>query len=335
MHHAPEVVRLLANYPGMVAATVGTGLMVVVVITSLVIARQRLPYEAWYLVHLSAYAGIALAWVHQIPTGNELAANPAAAAYWTALYLATLALLMVFRIVQPVFSAAWYRMHVTEVTVEGLGVVSLRISGRHLDRLGARAGQFFLWRFLTRERWWAAHPFSLSAAPDGRSLRITVKSVGDFSSRIGEVPPGTRVIAEGPFGVFTAAVRRRERVVLIAGGIGITPIRALLEEMPGHPGDLALIYRVLRDDELVFRDELVALARERGITLHYVVGDHNGPDGARLLSPEHLRALIPALAEREVYRCGPPAMMRVVEQNARRAGVPAKYIHTERFALAL
>src|SRR5436190_9446628 len=266
----PEVARLLAHYPGMVAATVGTGLMVVVVITSLVIARQRLPYEAWYLVHLSAYAGIALAWVHQIPTGNELAANPAAAAYWTALYLATLALLMVFRIVQPVFSAAWYRMHVREVTVEGLGVVSLRISGRHLDRLGARAGQFFLWRFLTRERWWAAHPFSLSAAPDGRSLRITVKSVGDFSSRIGEVPPGTRVIVEGPFGVFTAAVRRRERVVLIAGGIGITPIRALLEEMPGHPGDLALIYRVLRDDELVFRDELDALARERGITLHYV-----------------------------------------------------------------
>ena len=105
--------------------------------------------------------------------------------------------------------------------------------------------------------------------------------------------------------------------------------------LPGHPGDLALIYRVLRDGDLVFRDELDALARERGITLHYVVGDHNRPDGARLLSPEHLRALIPDLAEREVYLCGPPAMMRAVEQNARRAGVPAQYIHTERFALAL
>jgi predicted ferric reductase len=110
-------------------------------------------------------------------------------------------------------------------------VVSIRIAGRRLDRLGARAGQFFLWRFLTRDRWWAAHPFSLSATPDGRSLRITVKALGDFSGRLGSLQPGTRVAAEGPFGVFTAGVLRRERTLLIAGGIGITPIRALLEEV--------------------------------------------------------------------------------------------------------
>ncbi len=138
------------------------------------------------------------------------------------------------------------------------------------------------------------------------------------------------MVAEGPFGMFTEVVRRRERVAFIAGGIGITPIRALLEEMSG---DLALVYRVLRQDDLVFRDELDRLARERGITLFYVVGDHTGPDGQRLLSPEHLRQLIPDIAGREVYICGPPAMTRAVEQNVRRASVPRAYIHTERFAL--
>jgi len=330
-----EVSQLLSSYTGMVAATVGTALMIAVVLTSLVIVRRRLRYEAWYLVHLTAYAGIALAWVHQIPTGNDLTANPTAATYWTALYVVTLALLLLFRIALPVFQAFRYRLRVAAVTVEGPGVVSLRLTGRRLDRLHARAGQFFLWRFLDRGRWWASHPFSLSEAPDGRSLRITVKDAGDFTQRIGAIRPGTRVVAEGPFGVFTDLVRRRDKVALIAGGIGITPLRALAEELARTPDapDVALIYRAVRDDDVVFRAELDRLARERGLTLFYAVGDHSDPVGARLLSPEHLRETLPDIAEREVYLCGPPAMMRAVEGNLRGAHVPPRHIHTERFAL--
>jgi predicted ferric reductase len=325
-----EVSRLLADYPGMVAATVGTAVMIGVVITSLVIVRRRLPYEFWYAVHLLVYVGIALAWFHQIPTGNELTANATAANYWTSLYLATAALLLWFRVVVPTFQAFRYQMRVADVISEGPGVVSLRISGRQLERLDARAGQFFLWRFLTRDRWWSSHPFSLSAAPDNNSLRITVKGVGNFTRRIGEIRPGTRVIAEGPFGVFTDVVRSRNRVLFIAGGIGITPIRAMLEDMPG---DLIFIYRVIREEDLVFRGELERLARERGITLHFVVGDHTRPEGRDLLSADHVRRLVPDLEDRDVYLCGPPMMMRIVEQNLHRAGVSQKYLHSERFVL--
>jgi ferredoxin-NADP reductase len=221
-------------------------------------------------------------------------------------------------------------MRVAAVTLEAPGVVSLHITGRHLDRLNARAGQFFLWRFLSRDRWWASHPFSLSAIPDTHSLRITVKGVGDFTRRIGEIVPGTRVIAEGPFGVFTAAARRRDRVLFIAGGIGITPIRAMLEQMQG---DLTLIYRVVYEEDLVFRAELERMARQRGIRLLFVVGDHAQPEGKRLLSPDHLRRLVPDLTDRDVYLCGPPAMMHIVEQNLRRANVSRKHLHIERFAL--
>jgi predicted ferric reductase len=317
-------------YPGMITATIGTVLFVLVVVTSIVVVRRQLRYEWWYAVHLSAYAAIALAWFHQIPTGNELALAPTAAAYWTGLYLTTLALLVLFRFAQPILRSLWFRMRVAEVIVEAPGVVSLSIAGRHLDRLGARAGQFFLWRFLTRNRWWESHPFSLSAAPDARSLRITVKGVGDFTSRIGEIQPGTVVVAEGPFGVFTDVARRRDRVALIAGGIGIAPIRALLEEMSG---DLVLIYRVVSDDELVFRDELEDLARTRGITLHYVVGDHKAPENKHLMSADHLHQLVPNIASREIYVCGPPAMMSAVEESLRRAGPPSRYIHSEKFAL--
>jgi ferredoxin-NADP reductase len=137
-------------------------------------------------------------------------------------------------------------------------------------------------------------------------------------------------VTEGPFGVFTAAARRRERLLLIAGGIGITPIRAMLEELHGN---IAFVYRVIREEDLVFRDELDRLARDRGIALHYVVGDHRGPVGQQLMTPAHLRRLVPDISEREVFLCGPPAMMNVLEKNVRAADVPRQYIHTERFAL--
>lgn len=316
-------------YPGMITATVGTFLFVVVTVSSVVVVRRRLRYEWWYAVHLAAYAAIALAWFHQIPTGNELVLDRVAADYWTSLYIATFAVLVVFRVGVPLANAWRYRLRVAEVVEEGPGVVSLRITGRKVERLNVQPGQFFLWRFLARDSWWASHPFSLSAPNDG-TLRITVKALGDFSGRIRSMQPGTRVLVEGPFGSFTERARRREKVVLIAGGIGITPIRALLEEMEG---DVIVLYRVMRDEDIIFRDELEDLARERDIDLRFVVGDHETDEGRDLLSPAHLRAIVPDIAEREVYVCGPPAMTNAIRDNVRHAHVPARFIHAERFAL--
>jgi predicted ferric reductase len=327
-----EVSTMLGGgvYPGMITATVGTVLLIGVVVTSVVIVRRRMPYEWWHAVHLLAYAGIALAWFHEIPTGNELVLNVAAADYWRSLGAATIALVLVFRLLMPVVAALRYRLRVDEVVEEAPGVVSLSISGRGLERLRPQPGQFFLWRFLARGRWWKAHPFSLSAAPDGRSLRITVKALGDDTARLGEIRPGTRVIAEGPFGVFTEAARRREKVLLIAGGIGITPVRALMQQIRG---DAVVLYRVLSDSDVLFRDELDALAASRGIGLHYVVGDHATDEGRRHLSPDHLRTLVPDIEERDVYVCGPPALTDLVTRHVRAAGVPRRHIHAERFAL--
>jgi predicted ferric reductase len=317
-------------YPGMIVATISTALFLLVVGTSIVIVRRRLNYQAWYAVHFTTYAAIALGWFHQVPTGNELVVSNIAADYWASLYLATLGLLLVFRLLVPVANAFRFRLRVAEVVQEGPSVVSLRITGRRLERLHAQAGQFFLWRFLARRGWWEAHPFSLSAAPDGRSLRITVKSLGDFTSRLREMAPGTRVVAEGPFGTFTAAARRRDKALLVAGGIGITPVRAMLEELDG---DVIVVYRVVDEGDVIFRQELEALAAERGIDLRILAGDHTTEAGRNLLSTAHLRELVPDLADREVYVCGPPAMATAIERNVRGAGVPARYLHVERFAL--
>lgn len=313
----------------MIWATIGSLLIIAVAVSSFVIVKRRLRYEAWYFVHLTAYLGVFLAWLHQIPSGSDFIGNPLAAAFWTAMYVVTLQLVFLFRIGQPLIRTLIHRLRVDEVIEEGPGVVSLRISGRHLGWLNARAGQFFLWRFLDRERWHEAHPFSLSSSPDGTSLRITVKALGDFTGKLGAVKPGTRVMIEGPFGHFTDEERSRDRVAVIAGGVGITPIRALIEEMTGN---IVLIYRAVSDGEIIFRHELEEIARARGITMHLVVGDHRDPENAHLMSADHLKTLVPDLGSREAYLCGPPVMLRLTERALLRAGVPSHYIHTDNFA---
>jgi ferredoxin-NADP reductase len=297
------------------------------------VVRRRLRYETWYAVHLLAYAGIALGYVHQVPTGNELTADAGAQRYWHLQYIVPLALVLVFRVLAPLLRAGWHGLRVEEVVREGPGVVSLYIGGRHLDRLGARAGQFFIWRFLARGMWWESHPFSLSASPRGRRLRITVKASGDYSARLATIRPGTRVVADGPFGRFTAESRRRERLLMIAGGIGITPIRALLDELPAQ-ADVTVVYRALADDDIVFRSELDDLAQRHDVTLHYVVGDHRDARSAHLLSAAHLSEMVPDLRERDVFLCGPPGLVAAIRGTLREAHVPRRNVHLEEFAFA-
>ncbi len=235
-----------------------------------------------------------------------------------------------YRLLRPVVNTFRFGMKVTDVVVEGPGVVSMRITGRNLDKLKTKAGQFYFWRFFTKGFWYTQHPYSLSEAPKGNSFRITVKNLGDHSARFGEIPIGTRVFAEGPFGVFTDDTRTSDKALLIAGGIGITPVRALLEQMDG---DLVALYRVVSDEDIVFSDELDEIAARRGAKVSYVVGDHASSQGRDLLSPAHLRELVPDIAERDVFICGPVAMIDFIVPNLRNANVSRNHLHVERFAL--
>ena len=225
-----------------------------------------------------------------IPDGNEFVIDRVAADYWRSLFALALGLVLFFRVARPLVQSARFDLRVTEVIEEAPGVVSLRIGGRGLERLGAEAGQFFFWRFLTGGFWSTKHPFSLSEAPNGDSFRITVKSLGDHTARLGEIPVGTRVFAEGPFGVFTRREPDEPKALLIAGGIGITPVRALLESMDG---DVVALYRVASSADIVFGEELDRIAAGRGSRVEYVVGDHTERRGARAAHAEPPRGTRP------------------------------------------
>jgi predicted ferric reductase len=321
-----EVGDLLGGYPGVLLATAGLGLLVAVVATSVVVVRRRLGHRAWHVLHVTSYAAIALAFSHQIATGHEFQGQPLARAYWWTLYGATLAALIGLRIVRPVARSLHHRLRVDRVVQEEPGAVSIEIGGERLDRLAVMSGQSLHWRFLAPGHWHEAHPFSLSAAPDGRRLRITVSQRGAHMTRLASLRPGTRVIADGPYGGFAGATRSRPRIALIAGGAGISPIRALLEDMPGRPGEISVIYRAAHAGGVLFRDELDELSRRRGADLHYVLGDQP-PD--EVLSSEHLLELVPDIAERDVFVCGPRSMTEATRASLRRAGVPAGQITCE------
>ncbi len=326
-----EAWTLLTTYPYVLMATVSMGLFIAIAAASVRAARRRLSYETWYGIHLYTYLAVALGFAHQLAVGTDFTADPMAQLYWAAMYVVVIASILVFRLAEPIALAVRHRLRVANVIAEAPGVVSIYVTGRDLDQLPVRSGQYFLWRFLTRDRWWRAHPFSVSAAPNGEYLRFTVKASGDDSAVLQRIPIGTRVLAEGPYGALTDEVRTMRRVLLIAGGIGITPLRALLEELPAGPGELELLYRASTWSDLVFRDELDALARLRGATVRYLVGRRGIELAADPLDPRSIRALVPDVAGRDVYVCGPVSMIDAVRRALDALRVPAALVHWERF----
>src|SRR3954471_22932392 len=325
-----QTATLLTSYPDVLAATVAGLLLVGVGISSARAARKRLRYETWYYLHFYTYLAVALAFSHQFATGAEFMHNRAARVVWGGMYAAVAAAIVWYRFVTPIRLAMRHQLRVQSVQRESHDALSVVVTGRHLGELGAEAGNFFRSRFLTRGLWWAYSPYSLAAPVVGNRMRITVKALGDHSQALTRLRPGPRVFAEGPYGAMTAAVRRNRKVLLVAGGVGITPLRALFQTLPAKRGELTLIYRASSDADVIFRPELEQLANRRGANLHIVVGTRRQL-GRDPLSATSLTAILPDLARHDVYLCGPTGMTDNVKKSLRVAGVPSRHIHHESF----
>ncbi|MGW0088600.1 ferredoxin reductase family protein [Streptomyces sp. NPDC003328] len=326
-----QTVDSVQQLPGVGKAAIGTGLLLLIGLISIGPIRRRLSYDLWYHVHLLTYAATYLSFWHQLSTGNEFVAQAWARTAWYVLYGSVTALVIWYRIITPIRLNMRHRLRVEAVVEETPGIVSVLMTGRKLHRMGAAAGQFFRWRFLAPGMRLSSHPYSLSAAPRPNMLRITVKAIGDHSSALRDLRPGTRVWAEGPYGALTADRRSRGKVLLVAGGVGITPMRALFETLPGAAGDLTLLYRANSTQDLALWDELAQIAEERGARLMYAV---NSPEGERPdISADTLRRKLPDIDRHDVFMCGPPGFAQQVYEALRGAGVPARRIHHESFEM--
>ena len=322
-----EVWEMVTTYPWMLPAFAGFILLIMAGVTSYKSVRNQITYETWWVIHLYTYLGVALAFMHQILTGGMFIGHPLNRAYWIGLYIAVVIAIVTWRIAIPVIRSFKHRLRLSKIQVEGPGVVSLYISGVKLSELNAQGGQFFNWRFLTKDKWHESHPFSLSAAPTDTELRFTVKALGDSSSQIAAIPLGTRVVIEGPYGIFTRDMARQfKHVTLIGGGVGITPLRAIIDEIP-ETTSIDVLFRARSEVDLVLKQELDELSRSRHINVHYLVGSRSDYP----INEFTIKKYAPRFADSDVYVCGPESLIDDVINACKSAGIPKNRVHHEAF----
>lgn len=326
------------NYAGGLLAVAGTAALIMVVVTSVKAARRKLRYESWQLLHLYAYLGVGLALPHQLWTGQDFVGSTVSTVFWWTLYAVCAGSVVVFRVLLPLWRSLRSPLRVIAVREERPGVVSVTVGGRGVRRMKASGGQFFQWRFLDGPGWTRANPYSLSAAPTGDTLRLTAAVVGDGSARLATLQPGTRVLVEGPYGRMHPGIRTQRKVLLLGAGIGITPMRALLESLPQQPGDVTIVNRASSAADLVLHKEISDLAANRGARYRTLLGSRTpGRDSwlpaelGYLSDAEALRRLCPDIDQHDVFVCGSGPWMDAVRKAAIEAGVPAAQLHIERF----
>ncbi len=329
-----QFLDFIRNYEDVFSAFIALLAFSIAVSLSFSIIKRRLKYETWYFVHLLSYAGILLAFGHQLEVGTDLQSQ-AARITWYVLYAVVAANFIYFRFWRPAYLYWRHRFYVSEVRPEAGDATSVFISGRDMDSFRIEPGQFVIVRFLARGLWWQAHPFTVSLVPRAGRFRLTIKSLGDFTRMMPHLSSGTPVVVDGPHGVFTARAMRSlsRRALLIAGGIGITPIRALAESLPERGIDVAVLYAARNGNSFSLKTELDNLASRHGFPVHYVASnDPAWPGEQGILDADRVIRLVPDALERDVYLCGPKAMTSALRKQLRAKGLPAAAVHYEKFS---
>ena len=317
-----------SEYPWMPEAIVAFLIMMILGVMSYRFIRNRMRYEIWWTLHLLFYVSVILAFGHQLDNGNIFIKHSFIRACWIIFYILVFIAIIVNRFIQPFIFSRRHKLKIKRVVQETNDVYSVYITGNRLGDIDARGGQFFQWRFLTRQWWWQAHPYSLSRSPLSGDLRITVKILGDHSHDLARrLKPGTKIFAEGPYGIFTSRRRETNLIAAFAAGVGITPILAVLEELP-YRAEVTLIYRVPTFDDIIFYDELNYLFLREGWTLHYLIGNRS----EHPMTADNIRQYIPDISFRDVFVCGSEGFMDDVITLALNAGVMDNRMYHESFS---
>lgn len=328
-----QFVQFITTYNDILNAFIAFVLFGLSIVTSIWIIRRKLKYESWFVIHLLTYAAILLAFGHQLKLGEDFT-SPSFRSYWYFLYYFAIGNLLIFRLIMPLYNSYKHKYVVKDIKKENENVMSVYIKGLGLSRLGIKPGQFVIARFLSGDLWREAHPFSVSNTDTDDYIRLSIKAVGDFTSKIKGIKKGTKIILEGPYGRFIEDSAYKDEFLLIAGGIGITPLRSLVESLAAGGNDAVLLYSARTARDLVFRKELDRIAKDKNIKVHYFVNEQASWKGdKRKIDIDVIREYASDFAEREAFICGPPAMMKSLRKQLKSEGIKGKHIHSERFAL--
>ncbi len=321
--------NFLATWENVFLAFVGSMLFVYVALISYAIVRKRLKYELWYYLHLLTYVAFGLVFLHELESGDLT--KDLSLFYWYFLNFTVIAFVIAYRVIRPLWKSARHGFTIAQVTVESKDTFSVYITGRDIVNFGYKSGQYANLTFLQKGMWFT-HPFSFSAEHNDTYIRFTMKALGDYTKRLGELRPGTRVIIDGPLGLFIEEKAKNEKLLFIAGGIGITPIRSMIGDIVRRGKDITLIYAVRTLEDIAFRKEFESLRERQPFPIHYIVSTPTPGYETGFLDREKLVRLVPDFYERDVYLCGPPPMMDATIVNLKGLGFKEENLHYEKFS---
>lgn len=303
-------------------------LLAVIWVTS-AIARGKLGYRTWKYIHFASYPILPLVFVHAPNIGTLLVGTPALQTFWS-LLIAGYVLAVGVRVLHGM-GVARFPYKIESVDETARDVMRYRLAPLS-KRMAPNPGQFV---YIQLRRFGEDHPLSVvSADPETGVIEVAAKKVGRFSRKFSTLPAGSLVSLDGPYGLFTREAENTSRpLLLVAGGIGITPLAHLMRT-PGRPVKLA--YAVRSAVDVAFGEDVAAMGRRAVLVMNETSG-YGGPNPAvqGRVSPDILEKLAgqERLPAYEVFVCGPPPMMNAVVRTLMQAGVPAAQIHTERFSL--
>jgi predicted ferric reductase len=313
-------------------------MLVFLVVVSVLRLRWKLEYELWRVTHgMLAVLVTGFALMHVRSVGVYVERGTWKPVAFSVFALVFMALLVWVRVLKPL--ARLFRAFVVEeIKPEAGDAVTIRLRPvREGVALRFRAGQFSWITLSSTPFAQNEHPFSISSsAARPQFVEFTIKELGDFTRHVHELPPGTRAYLDGPFGNFGVGWEAASQLLLVAGGIGITPNMSILRTMAdtGDRRPVTLIYGNNDWDSVVFRDELAQLTDQLDLrVVHVLAKGHEGWEGeVGFITAEILEQGLPAdHSGLQAYVCGPPPMMAAVERALFELGVPPRQVHSELF----
>lgn len=283
-------------------------------------------YERWRALHRTTGLFVAAGFVHGALDGTPFAG--AGVLRWSYLTIGGIGLAFyLYRELLARFFQSLHDYQVQTVAAVGDGLVEITLTpiGRQLEFV---PGQFAL-VYLEAKDGWHRHPFTIASSPREGVVRITVKALGDYTSRLPEIlRPGMPAVIGGPHGRFNHA-KGTHRQVWIAGGVGVAPFLSWLRDLDDRPvqHQIGFFYTNSAADA-PFTAEIAEIAgRHAGIRAHFIDSSTQG----RLTGEQVLAATKGHPHEISAFLCGPESMVRTIQAQLRRGGVRDHHIHREYF----
>jgi len=299
--------------------------------SALLYGRIPMSYESWKRIHRIGYLILPLVFIHSFLMGSTLQRGPMRG-FWAILVLIYLAVLIHKIRQHHVFKR--HPLRVSRVTKETDDIWRLDFEG---DHPGYVPGQFMFVRIEREGRLSAPHPFTIASSPTQKGLSICAKAVGDFTSALGETKRSDPAYVDLPYGVFSFVYHDADRVIFIAGGIGITPFLSMLRYLKdrGLRKEVVLLWGNKTEKDIAFRAELDSMVSDMPSlkVVHILSRQGDWPGEKGRIDMGMLKRHVGDLAKGEYFVCGPLPMMEDVGKALSGLGVPRRRIHTERFAL--